>query len=115
MRTPLPASWTLRATGGAAPAGLLGVAVAAVVPGCVHTDLLGAGVIPDPYLDEHEAALAWIGRSSWRYATSVNESPAAPGERVELVFDQRSLSGRRRGGPDARSSAEIEAEVGLRI
>ena len=87
MRTPLPASWTLRATGGAAPAGLLGVTVAAVVPGCVHTDLLGAGVIPDPYLDDNEAALAWIGRSSWRYATRVDESAAAPDERVELVFD----------------------------
>ena len=35
----------------------------ATVPGCVHTDLLAAGRIDDPYLDENETALAWIGRT----------------------------------------------------
>ena len=32
----------------------------AEVPGCVHTDLMAAGVIPDPYLDGNEAALRWM-------------------------------------------------------
>ncbi|MFF3441831.1 glycoside hydrolase family 2 protein [Streptosporangium sp. NPDC002721] len=43
--------------------------VPAVVPGCVHTDLLAAGLIPDPYLDDNEVRLAWIGRTTWAYET----------------------------------------------
>ncbi len=43
--------------------------VAATVPGCVHTDLLAAGLIADPYLDENEKELAWIGRTEWVYET----------------------------------------------
>jgi beta-mannosidase len=43
--------------------------VAATVPGCVHTDLLAAGLIDDPYLDENEKKLAWIGRTDWVYET----------------------------------------------
>jgi beta-mannosidase len=65
----------------------------ASVPGCVHTDLLAAGAIPDPYLDRNEEELAWIGRQSWEYRTTVN-SPSHPsgparatGERTDLVFD----------------------------
>ena len=42
----------------------------ATVPGCVHTDLLDAGLIPDPYLDDNERALAWIGRTDWVYETT---------------------------------------------
>ncbi|MEV4411752.1 glycoside hydrolase family 2 protein [Catellatospora sp. NPDC049609] len=43
--------------------------VPATVPGCVHTDLLAAGLIPDPYLDGNEDALKWIGRTRWTYET----------------------------------------------
>ena len=39
---------------GPVPADLEGVEVAATVPGTVHTDLLDAGLIPDPYLDDNE-------------------------------------------------------------
>ncbi len=35
--------------------------VPATVPGCVHTDLLAAGLIPDPYLDDNEPLLG-LGR-----------------------------------------------------
>ncbi|MEV4638659.1 glycoside hydrolase family 2 protein [Actinoplanes sp. NPDC049548] len=59
--------------------------VAATVPGCVHTDLLAAGVIDDPYLDDNEKKLAWIGRTDWEYATTFHHEPA-PG-RVDLVCD----------------------------
>ena len=64
----------------------------AEVPGCVHTDLMAAGVIPDPYLDGNEAALRWMHEIDWRYATVLDsstdplESPSL-GERVDLVFD----------------------------
>ena len=64
---PLHSGWTLRAAG---PAPLGDGPVPATVPGCVHTDLLAAGLIPDPYLDDNELGLAWIGRTSWVYETA---------------------------------------------
>lgn len=63
----LDTNWTLtcaRADG--APA--LPQAIAATVPGTVHTDLLAAGLIPDPYLDLNEIAVDWVGRCDWRYS-----------------------------------------------
>ena len=57
--------------------------VAATVPGCVHTDLLAAGLIDDPYLDENEKKLAWIGRTDWVYDTVFQHEPG-PG-RTDLV------------------------------
>ncbi len=41
--------------------------VAAVVPGCVHTDLLRAERIPDPFYRDNEADLLWIGETDWQY------------------------------------------------
>ncbi|GAA1876769.1 glycoside hydrolase family 2 protein [Lapillicoccus jejuensis] len=86
MRTPLHASWTLRATGGQVPPELVDREVPATVPGTVHTDLLAAGLVPDPYLDENEAALQWVGRTAWRYTAPLRLDPPRPGERVELVL-----------------------------
>ena len=86
MRTLLDQSWTLTPTGGAVPGDLISLEIPGTVPGCVHTDLLAAARIPDPYLDVNEAGLHWIGRTSWRYSSHLNEAPPAPGERVELVF-----------------------------
>ena len=51
------------------------------------TDLLHAGLIPDPYLDRDEEELAWIGRCDWRYRTWFDAAPAGPGERVDLVCE----------------------------
>ncbi|WP_235481164.1 glycoside hydrolase family 2 protein [Agromyces sp. Leaf222] len=83
----LHAGWTLRAAAGPAPDGLVAAgAVTATVPGCVHTDLLAAGLIPDPYLDDNEALLAWIGLVDWTYETSFEWAPDAH-ERHDLVFD----------------------------
>ena len=79
--------WTLRVLDGPAPQEVVGRAVPATVPGTVHTDLLAAGLIPDPYLDENEAALQWVGRTSWRYATTLATAAPEDGEHVELVFD----------------------------
>ncbi|MDQ2756292.1 MAG: glycoside hydrolase family 2 protein [Actinomycetota bacterium] len=87
MRHPVDQPWTLTATGGAVPDHLRGVEVPVTVPGVVHTDLLAAGLVPDPYLDENEAALQWIGRTSWRYRTRLHVAPPTSGEQVELVFD----------------------------
>ncbi|MFD8410113.1 glycoside hydrolase family 2 protein [Streptomyces anulatus] len=74
--TPLTEGWTLRHGQDRLPA---------EVPGCVHTDLLAAGVIPDPFLALNETEVAWVGRRSWTYATDV--SHGSRHERTDLVFD----------------------------
>ncbi len=84
MSVSLNTGWTLRAVGGDVPAAIEGVTVAATVPGCVHLDLLAAGLIPDPYLDGNEAEVAWIGRVDWRYRTTFDRGPG-PDEHVDLV------------------------------
>lgn len=64
--------------------------IPATVPGCVHTDLLAAGRIDDPYLDENENKLAWIGRTDWDYATTFSFAPGAlplGGDRTDLVCE----------------------------
>ncbi len=85
---PLDTGWWLEAMPGQdqVPAGLRAVRVPATVPGCVHTDLLAAGLLDDPYLDDNEDAVAWVGRTDWRYTTSLHWEPDGT-ERVDLVFD----------------------------
>ncbi|GAA5200006.1 glycoside hydrolase family 2 protein [Microbacterium jejuense] len=82
---PIDTGWTLRASAGPAPTGL-DAAIPAVVPGCVHTDLLSAGLIPDPFLDDNESALAWIGLVDWTYGTSFDWTADAA-DRTDLVFE----------------------------
>jgi beta-mannosidase len=49
---PLHDGWTLRPVAGTVPDEVAAAGgVPATVPGSVHTDLLAAGLIPDPYLD----------------------------------------------------------------
>ncbi|AOS62581.1 glycoside hydrolase family 2 protein [Actinoalloteichus hymeniacidonis] len=85
MRKLLHDGWTLRAVGGPAPAEIAEAVVPATVPGCVHTDLLAADLIPDPYLDDNESALAWIGRTDWRYETTFEWDETEDYDFVELV------------------------------
>ncbi|WP_051951756.1 glycoside hydrolase family 2 protein [Actinacidiphila yeochonensis] len=89
--TPLTRSWTLhldasRTRPPQAPEALAGPGVPATVPGCVHTDLLAAGLIPDPFLDRNETRVAWVGRADWRYDTEL-PAPSGGHERADLVFD----------------------------
>ncbi|MFE5409260.1 glycoside hydrolase family 2 protein [Microbacterium sp. NPDC056569] len=86
---PIDAGWTLQASAGPVPDGFITDAAAAVpatVPGCVHTDLLAAGLIPDPFLDDNESALAWIGLVDWTYATTFTWAPD-DADRTDLVFE----------------------------
>src|ERR1051325_9843235 len=41
--------------------------ISATVPGCVHTDLLAAGKISDPFFRDNERSLQWIGETDWVY------------------------------------------------
>ncbi|WP_432825246.1 glycoside hydrolase family 2 protein [Dactylosporangium sp. CA-092794] len=77
---PLHTGWTVRAAEPGA------VAFPAAVPGCVHTDLLAAGAIPDPFLDDNERRLHWIGRSAWLYETTF-DAEGLRGDRIDLVAD----------------------------
>ncbi|MEV0727163.1 glycoside hydrolase family 2 protein [Polymorphospora sp. NPDC050346] len=87
---PLHDGWTLRAVpgsgdpGAGVPEEVAGAVLPATVPGCVHTDLLAAGRIPDPYLDDNETRLAWIGHTDWIYETTFAADPAGD-DRVDLV------------------------------
>ena len=87
MRTLLHAGWTVSAVGDDVPAELRGVVVPATVPGCVHLDLLAAGLIPDPYLDENEAVVAWVGRTSWTYSTRFDWDVRGDGWSIDLVAE----------------------------
>jgi beta-mannosidase len=76
--------WSFRATGGP-PGGYDWMP--AVVPGCVHTDLLRAGKIADPFYGTNEKDQQWIERTDWEYRTSLAADDALLAhERVELVF-----------------------------
>ena len=60
------------------------VVIPATVPGCVHTDLLAAGLIPDPYYRDNESRLLWIGETDWIYRRTL-EVP------TDLVAHERVL------------------------
>ena len=64
------------------------VACACSVPGMIHTDLLSAGLIPEPYLQFNDALQKWIVEDDWTYTGSF-ASPAAAlaSPLVDLVFD----------------------------
>jgi len=60
--------------------------IPATIPGTVHTDLIRAGLIADPYLDLNEHESAWIGHTVWSYRTTVQWCPPED-EHTDLVFD----------------------------
>jgi beta-mannosidase len=41
--------------------------IKATVPGCIHTDLMAAGKIPDPFFRDNEQAVQWVGEKTWVY------------------------------------------------
>lgn len=90
VRLPLQGMWFVTALTSpeGMPESVVGQAHRASVPGCVHTDLLALGLIPDPYLDRNEDLLRWIGRADWQYETTFDADPDVLARPVqELVFD----------------------------
>lgn len=67
--------WTVTAVSGPTPSGFPSEPVAAIVPGVIHTDLLRARLIDDPFDGDNEAAQQWIGDTVWRYRTSFEWAP----------------------------------------
>lgn len=70
-RQPLTTGWSAQATAGPVPEQIAGTSIAAQVPGVIHLDLLNAGLIEDPYLDDNEALQSWIGLSDFSYRTTI--------------------------------------------
>jgi beta-mannosidase len=85
-RTTLDGTWTVEAVTGPDESERHRDPVEAVVPGCVHTDLLRAGRIPDPFDGDNEAATQWIGDTVWRYRRTF-EWRAPDETRHDLVAD----------------------------
>jgi len=61
--------------------------VPASVPGCIHTDLMEAGIIPDPFLRDHEGELQWIGREAWIYEREFDTPRCPPEAAITLCCD----------------------------
>jgi len=57
------------------------------VPGCVHTDLMAAGLLADPYVGTAEADQHWVGQQTWSYHNTLFFT----GDSVELECDNTDL------------------------
>lgn len=106
-RTALHEGWALRLADGTddsrVPAAVReSLPIPATVPGTVHTDLLAAGLIPDPYLDRNEDLVAWIGWVDWVYERRLDVDD--PRQRRVLLFD----------GLDTVATVEVDDTVVLR-
>ncbi len=79
--------WTVRPLDGRnVPDGVSAAgSIPASVPGSVHTDLLAARLIVDPYIGTNEKAQEWIGSTSWRYTTDFDWTDDGA-DRVDLSF-----------------------------
>jgi beta-mannosidase len=74
--------WQLREVGGEAGP------FPAVVPGTVHTDLMAAGAIPDPFLETNEKDVLWVLEKDWCWKRSFEvNADLLERERVELIFE----------------------------
>lgn len=72
MTPPLPldsALWTVRAVGDLSlvPAPLRDRDLRAIVPGCIHTDLIHADALADPAIGTSEDAAQWVSWTDWQY------------------------------------------------
>ena len=58
------------------------------VPGGVHTDLMAAGRIADPFVGDEELRVMWVAERDWEYRRNfVVEAALAAEQCVALVFD----------------------------
>lgn len=59
----------------------------ALVPGCVHTDLISNKLIDDPYFGTNEQKLQWIGEKDWSYQTTFDvDNEILKKKNVEMIF-----------------------------
>ena len=78
---PLDGAWELRKAGSKE-------VTKASVPGCVHLDLMRAGVIDDPFVADNEARCAWVHETDWEYSRIFEgEGDLLGADRVYLECD----------------------------
>jgi beta-mannosidase len=90
LSLPLDGQWLVRAgrSDGTLPDTVAGKVIAATVPGCIHTDLLAADLIPDPYIEQNELLLSWVGQTDWIFISEFEAGVDVDAIPVrELVFD----------------------------
>jgi len=61
--------------------------IPARVPGCVHLDLMAAGIIADPGEGLNALACRWVEESQWLYRRQFEAPPAATSGRAWLRFE----------------------------
>ncbi|OGN93226.1 MAG: beta-mannosidase [Chloroflexi bacterium RBG_13_50_21] len=60
----------------------------AKVPGCVHTNLMALGSIPDPFVADNEKRVKWVAEADWIYQHSFScSSELLAEEKIFLVCD----------------------------
>jgi len=60
----------------------------AQVPGGVHTDLMAAKLIPDPFVADNEKKVMWVAEQDWEYRRTLKPGAALlKEERIWLVCD----------------------------
>jgi len=60
----------------------------ATVPGTVHTDLIHAGIIDDPFYRNNEEKLQWIENETWTYQTSFDlDEKLFEKQNLQIVFN----------------------------
>jgi beta-mannosidase len=84
LRVGLEGRWQVTEEGGKDVTG----ALPATVPGCVHTDLLAAGKLPDLFYRDNESKVQWVSAATWVY-TGKFDAPAEllSHDHVELSCD----------------------------
>lgn len=62
--------------------------IKAQVPGTIHTDLLRAGKIPDPFFGTNEQKVQWVAERSWTYTMNFDLSKKELSKSsIHLVFE----------------------------
>ncbi len=62
--------------------------IPARVPGCIHTDLRRANLIPDPFYADNEMMLDWICEADWIYSTNFDlPSNSSFNKNLQLVCE----------------------------
>jgi len=59
----------------------------AVVPGCIHADLLTTREIPEPFVGKNLQELAWVAESEWTYENQFNADDLSAFSCVLLYFE----------------------------
>lgn len=60
-------------------------AIPATVPGCIHSDLLIAGKIPDPFDRDNEEQVQWVSNQPWTYRRSFQVTERALAESFVML------------------------------